>query len=42
MSDWPAPSHNIQHFCVLELGTRSETYHGGALTGVSEAQAWFG
>jgi hypothetical protein len=24
--------HNIQHYCVRELGTRSETYHGGALT----------
>jgi hypothetical protein len=34
----PAPRHNIQHFCVRELGTRSETYRGGALTGGGKAQ----
>jgi hypothetical protein len=38
----PAPHHNIVHFCVRELGTRSETYHGGALTGVCAARTWFG
>jgi len=30
--------HNIQHFCVRELGTRSGTYRGGALTEGCEAQ----
>ena len=38
----PAPSHNIVDFCVRELGTRSGAYHGGALTGVCEAQTWLG
>ena len=33
-----SPHHNIQHFCVRELGTRSETYRGSALTGVCAAQ----
>jgi hypothetical protein len=34
----PALRHNILHLCVRELGTRSETYRGSDLTGVSEAQ----
>jgi hypothetical protein len=33
-----APRQNIQHFCVRELGTRSETCRDTPLTGVSEAQ----
>jgi hypothetical protein len=34
----PALRHNIQHFCVRELGTRSGAYLGSALLGGSEAQ----
>ena len=29
----PAPRHNIQHFCVRELGTSSRAYLASALTG---------
>ena len=35
--DRPAPSHSILYFCVRELGTKSETFCGGAIKGVSRA-----
>lgn len=38
MLNHPALRHHIQDFCVRELGTRSETYRGSALTGGSGAQ----